>query len=69
VNELLEKPIQVYYQNWRGESAWRTIIPRGIYFGVTEYHQEPQWLLEVWDLEKEAVRVYSLADIREWNFN
>ena len=62
----LQHPIKVLYTNWRGETAVREIVPMKVYFGSTEYHQEEQWLLEVWDLERNASRVYALRDIKQW---
>jgi hypothetical protein len=59
-------PIKVVYTNWRGETAVRSIVPVKVYFGSTDYHPEEQWLLEVWDVERGAVRVYALKDIKQW---
>ncbi len=68
--ELTEKakanPIKVGYTNYRGETAVRTIIPIKFYFGSTEYHPQEQWLLEVWDVERDAMRVYAAKDINQW---
>ena len=62
----MNHPIKVLYINWRGETAVRSIVPLRIYFGSTEYHQDEQWLLEVWDIERDAARVYALKDIKSW---
>src|ERR1700733_867278 len=61
-----QHPIKVKYTNYRGETAVRTIIPLKLYVGSTEYHPGEQWLLEVWDVERDALRVYALKDISEW---
>ncbi len=61
-----EHPVKVRYVNWRGEEAIRSIIPVDIYWGKTEWHPEEQWILKVWDVEREAYREYSLKDIKEW---
>ena len=61
-----EVAIEVKYKNYRGEIGVRKIVPFGIYFGSNEYHKEEQWLLKVWDLEKDAYREYALKDILEW---
>lgn len=60
------QPFKVKYTNYRGETAVRTIMPIRAYWGSNEYHQQEQWLLEVWDVERQAVRVYALKDIHEW---
>lgn len=59
-------PIKVQYTNYKGETAIRTIIPLKFWFGKTEYHPQEQWLLDVWDLERNALRVYTLKDINKW---
>lgn len=56
------EPLMLTYRNWRGEVSDRTIIPRGVWHGSTEWHPEPQWLLTAWDAEKNADRDFALAD-------
>lgn len=63
---LEEIALKVQYKNWQGELGIRTIIPLDIFYGKTEYHPEEQWLLKVWDLEKENYRTYAVKDIQEW---
>jgi len=58
--------ISVRYKNYRGETSERKIIPLEISLGKTEYHKETQWLLQVWDLDKEDYRTYALKDIEKW---
>lgn len=62
----LNNPIKVLYTNYRGQTAIRTIVPVLIYFGSTEYHPHEQWLLEVWDVERGAIRTYALKEISQW---
>jgi len=62
----VEIPIKVKYKNWQGEVGIRTIIPAKVYYGNTDYHKENQWLLEVWDVEKDAPRTYAMMDIIEF---
>lgn len=57
-------PISVNYTNYRGENADRTIIPQRLYWGATKYHPEPQWLLEAWDQDRQAIRVFALRDMK-----
>jgi hypothetical protein len=65
---MSEKNVTVRYKNYRGEVAVRTIIPieGGLFWGKTEYHPHEQWLLKVWDVEKNAERIYALCDIQEF---
>jgi hypothetical protein len=56
-------PVIIGYTNYRGEYAERRIIPSHIWFGKTEWHPEPQWLLHALDLDKNATRDFALKDI------
>lgn len=62
----LANPIKVKYTNYRGEAAVRTIVPIRFYFGKTEYHPEEQWLVELWDIERGAIRIYALKEVTQW---
>ncbi|MVA91571.1 hypothetical protein GOZ80_05990 [Agrobacterium vitis] len=56
------EPITLTYTNYRGEISERTILPKNIWFGSTEWHPEPQWLLTAFDLGKQTVRDFALKD-------
>lgn len=55
-------PITITYTNWRGDTEVRRIIPRRIWWGSTEWHPEPQWLLTAFDVDKQAERDFALKD-------
>ena len=57
-----QKPITLRYTNWHGETAERTILPRRVWFGSTEWHTEPQWFLEAHDVVKSEDRHFALRD-------
>lgn len=59
---MTPRQINLTYTNWRGEKAVRLVMPKRLWFGTTEFHPEPQWLLEVYDIEKQAFRDYALKD-------
>jgi hypothetical protein len=59
-------PVRVVYRNHRGEVAFRSIVPKGMWFGATEWHPEPQWLLSAWDVEKEADRDFAMSGLVWW---
>ena len=40
----------------------RTITPKRIWWGATDWHPEPQWLLTAFDAEKQADRDFALKD-------
>ena len=56
------QPVRLNYTNWRGETAERTILPLRIWYGATDWHPEPQWLLTAMDVEKGAERDFALKD-------
>jgi hypothetical protein len=56
------KPVELSYTNYRGETARRTFTPKRVWFGSTEWHPEPQWLLTAYDHDKQADRDFALKD-------
>ena len=61
-----EKVVRILYTNYRGETTIRRIIPERIWFGETEWHQERQWLLDAFDIDKSQRRSFAVKDIRAW---
>jgi len=59
--------VRILYTNWKDETKHRTIIPKRIFWGKTEYHPDEQWLLEAWDIEKRDDRVFAMKDIHWWD--
>jgi hypothetical protein len=59
---MTEAPVTLTYTNWRGETAERTILPQRVWFGATDWHPEPQWLLTAIDVEKGVERDFALKD-------
>ncbi|WP_201712564.1 hypothetical protein [Acidiphilium sp. C61] len=53
------------YRNWRGELAERRVEIRGLWYGSTEWHPEPQWFLKAIDLDKHVSRDFALRDIMQ----
>lgn len=56
--------VQFHYINHRGELALRTVRPIRIWFGSTAWHRDPQWLLECFDIDKQATRDYAMSGMR-----
>lgn len=54
--------VELVYRNWRGEVRPRKICPLGVYFGSTQWHHEPQWLLNAVDLEDSTTKQFALKD-------
>lgn len=61
-----DRAIKIVYRNHRGEVGTRRIKPITIWFGSSQWHPEPQWLMEAMDLEKNVVRDFALKDITSW---
>lgn len=54
---------RVLYTNYKGERRERCIIPIHLWYGSTEYHPEPQWLMQALDKEKQQVRDFAMKDM------
>lgn len=63
---LLEGMVCIDYVNWRGERSLRRIVPRRLYLGDVEWHSGTQWILDAWDVDKQALRSFALKDVRAW---
>lgn len=61
-----EKGVNVLYTNWQGKTAIRRIVPIEVKWETSEWHPEPQWILDAWDIEKDARRSFAMKDIRSW---
>lgn len=59
--------VSIAYVNYRGERSVRRIDPIGVRWGASEYHPEPQWLLDAFDREKAAERTFAMRDILAWD--
>jgi predicted DNA-binding transcriptional regulator YafY len=64
-----EKIVTIRYTNYRGETGVRRVLPIEIRFISTEWHPQPQWIMEAYDVEKGAQRSFALKDILEWSVN
>lgn len=57
-----EKTVHFIYSNWRGEVSARVAVPERIWYGPTEYHQEEQWMMTAFDVDKNQYRDFALSD-------
>ena len=53
------------YTNWKGVTRTRRAQFWFLWWGSTEHHSEPQWLIDAWDVEKDDDRTFALADISD----
>lgn len=56
------EPARIIYTNYRGETAERTITPKRVWYGISDWHPEPQWFLTAFDHDKNADRDFALRD-------
>lgn len=56
----MTKSLKVLYTNWRGVTAVRHILPQALQYKSTPHHQEPQWILEAFDFDKQDKRDFAL---------
>lgn len=61
-----DRVVVIAYTNWRGEHGERRVVPHRIWYGSTEWHPEPQWMLDAHDLDRDADRSFAMADIHTW---
>lgn len=61
-----KQAVHLSYRNYRGELAIRKIEPGEVFFGSTEHHPVPQYLMLAWDYEKQAERTFAMKDIHCW---
>lgn len=61
-NPSADKVVSFHCVNWRGEGAIRIAYLIEIGWGSTEWHPQEGWLIKGYDLERKALRQYSLKD-------
>ena len=66
MSKAQEDAVTIVYTNYRGETSIRKIVPKNMWFGSTDWHPGSQWLLDAYDIEKDADRSFAIKDIRSW---
>lgn len=63
-----EEKIIIDYTNHVGARQVREITPdsAGLFFSSSEWHPEPQWLLNAFDHGKQAPRTFAMSMIHRW---
>lgn len=59
---LKGEPVTLTYTNWKGKTGERTIEPKDLWFGITEWHTEPQWFIRALDCQKGELRDFALKE-------
>ena len=63
---MSESIVKIKYTNYKGQTAWRRILPTKILFTSTNWHKQNQWILEAFDYDKEEMRQFAVQDIERW---
>lgn len=50
------------YRNHSGDVAERHVIPIKTWYGTTEWHKKPTWLLQAYDLDRGALRDFDMRE-------
>jgi hypothetical protein len=61
--EVVSRILEFTYCNYRGEWSRRKVVPRLMTFKSTEFHPEPQWLLQAFDVDRDGVRDFAMKDM------
>ena len=61
------KPISIVYKTLRGEIGTQTIVPKNIWFGSTEWHQNEQWFLKAYVLDQQEEQDFAMCDIIKYD--
>lgn len=65
---ILAPAAKLLYVNYKEEPSYRYVMlyENGVRYGTNEWHKTPQYLLRVYDIEKNADREFAMKDIKEW---
>lgn len=58
--------VRIVYTNHEGRTKIRNISPQAIRFGYSKWHPKQQWLLDAFDLDKNADRTFAMNGIVAW---
>ena len=59
----IKKVITITYKNWEGITSKRNIIPIELVFKESQWHAGEQWILRVFDVDKQAEREFAVLNI------
>lgn len=59
------KAVTLDYTNWKGERDLRHVIPLGLWYGVSPFHEQDgeQYYIRAFDLGRGAYRDFSLKSV------
>lgn len=59
------KVLGFHYTNYKGETAYRKVRAMSVFFGTTQWHPEPQWMMQAIDLDKGEYREFAMKDMSD----
>jgi len=65
-DKVLDNPIEIKYKNWKGKTSNRIIIPIKLWYGMSKFHEDKQWFLRAYDVNKLDKREFAVKDILEY---
>ncbi len=67
IQQLLHvgQAVRILYTNYKGQTGERTIIPRRLWLGETQWHPGMQLLVDAFDVEKQMDRSFAIRDIHK----
>lgn len=69
LKQLSDAAVPVVYTNWRGETkSIRLILSGTIFFGTTDWHKMPTWLISGFDVDHPA-QIYKQYDLTKMVFD
>lgn len=67
MSESQESVLRIFYRNYKGERGWRHLVQMTApYWGSNEWYPSEQWLMDAFDLDKNAIRTFALNRIQLW---
>ena len=61
-----EMRVTIAYRNHRGVVEQREITPLRLYWGSTQWHPEPQYLLHAYCHARREERAFAMRDVLQW---
>jgi hypothetical protein len=64
--QIRQEILRIRYRNHRAEDTWRRVIPIRVECCETEWHPKKQYVLNAFDLDRNAELTFALIDILEF---
>lgn len=58
--------VKIDYTNYKGEHSIRNIRPIFVSWNANEWHPKPQWMMIVWDYDRNGFRCFAMESVHQW---